>query len=104
MYRLVRQYFIDSVLTAPGLWDGATELTILGGIMINRGKGGDRFMPLLFQTKKQEAGTVVDLYEQTFGPPPDLVPVLGEKNRKLAESFYDYTIETYVGDSLNGKR
>jgi hypothetical protein len=78
---------------APGVWDFAGEVTVLGGIMINRGKGGDRFQPLLFQTRTQEAGSTVDLYEQTFGQLPDLTPALGE-GQALVDEFFDYDLET----------
>lgn len=93
MYSLVREFFIDELLLAPGVWDFAGEVTVLGGIMINRGKGGDRFQPLLFQTRTQEAGSTVDLYEQTFGQLPDLTPALGE-GQALVDEFFDYDLET----------
>lgn len=91
MYALVREFFIDEVLTAPGFWDYAEELTVLGGIMVNRGVGGDRFMPLMFQTRRQSPGTVVDLYEEAFGAPPDLYPALG--NAISQDSIYGYKLE-----------
>jgi len=94
MYQLVREFFIDELLSAPGFWDYADEVTVLGGIMVNRGRGGDRFMPLMFQSRQQAAGTSVDLYQQTFGPTPDLRPVFGEANTELADTFYDYDLET----------
>ena len=61
MYQLVREFFIDELLSAPGFWDYADEVTVLGGIMVNRGRGGDRFMPLMFQTRQQAAGSTEDL-------------------------------------------
>ena len=39
----MREYFVDELLTAPGFWDRASEVAVLGGIMVNRGVGGDRF-------------------------------------------------------------
>ena len=51
MYSLVREFFIDELLTAPGFFDFAEEVTVMGGIMVNRGVGGDRFMPLLLQSR-----------------------------------------------------
>merc|ERR1719238_2465262 len=71
MYALVREFFINELLTAPGFWDFAGEVTVLGGIMVNRGVGGDRFMPLMLQSRTQNDGSVVDLYEEAFGPPPE---------------------------------
>lgn len=71
MYALVREFFIDELLTAPGIWDYASEITVLGGIMINRNTGGDRFQPLMLQSRKKEKGTTVDLYSKAFGKPPE---------------------------------
>jgi len=93
MYLIVREFFIDEILSAPGLWDDGEELAVLGGIMINRGKGGDRFMPLMFQSRQQADGTMKDLYRETFGARPDLISVLGEGNRRLADSFNDYDLD-----------
>lgn len=76
MYSIVREFLVNELLTAPGIWDLADEVTVLGGIMINRGKGGDRFMPLMFQSRNPEGigmsgyGTTLDLYEKAFGKPP----------------------------------
>ena len=69
MYAIVREFFCDELLAAKP-FDFATEVTVLGGIMINRGVGGDRFMPLMFQSRKAEKGTVVDHFEEVFGPAP----------------------------------
>jgi len=87
MYCIMREFFVEDLKTASGIWDYADELTVLGGIQINRAKGGDRFMPLMFQTRKKPAGSTVDLFEQTFGPKPDLRVVLGEKNTALGQNF-----------------
>ena len=87
MYCIMREFFVLDLKTAPGIWDYANELTVLGGIQINRDKGGDRFMPLMFQTRKKPAGSTVDLFEETFGPKPDLSVVLGEKNIVLRKTF-----------------
>jgi len=94
MYGLAREYFVDEVLKAtPGIWDYADELTVMGGIMVNRPEGGDRFMPLMFQTRSPEAGSTVDLYDETFGTRPDLTRVL-QNDPVLALKFYDYDLET----------
>jgi len=77
MYILAREYFVTQLLNAGGFWDDATEVTVLGGIQINRAVGGDRFMPLMMQSRQQKEGTVVDLYETTFGRAPDLSDALG---------------------------
>ena len=71
MYALVREFIVDEILTAPGVWDDANEVCVLGGIMANQADGyGDRFVPLMFQKREEEAGTTVDLFESTFGPRP----------------------------------
>ena len=76
MYCLVREFFIDELLTAPGFFDFASEVTVLGGIMVNRGVGGDRFMPLLLQSRGKEDGTAKDMFKEAFGPPQDLLGAL----------------------------
>lgn len=91
MYALVREFFIDEVLSAPGFWDYAEELTVMGGIMVNRGVGGDRFMPLMFQTRGKDAGSVKDLFEEAFGPYPDLYSALGTAINQ--EEIYGYKLE-----------
>jgi hypothetical protein len=87
MYQIMREFFVLELKSADGIWDYADELTVLGGIQINRASGGDRFMPLMFQTRKQPAGTTVDLFADTFGGPPDLRVPLGEKNVELSTTF-----------------
>ena len=87
MYSIMREFFVLELKTAPAIWDYADELTVLGGIQINRDIGGDRFVPLMFQTRKQREGSTVDLFEATFGPKPDLSTVLGKTNLKLRQDF-----------------
>ena len=67
MYAIVREYFVNELNNAPGLWDYAKEVTVLGGIMVNRAVGGDQFMPLMLQSRTQAPGSVVDLYDEAFG-------------------------------------
>ena len=81
MFVLQKEFFVKDLKEAPAIWDFADELTILGGIQINRAKGGDRFMPLIFQTRKKEEGTTVDLFPETFGRTPDLSEVIGGPER-----------------------
>ena len=52
-----------------------------------RAVGGDRFMPLMFQTRKKPEGSTVDLFEETFGTKDDLRTVLGEANTELWQNF-----------------
>ena len=93
MYALVREFFIDELLTAPGIWDYASEITVLGGIMVNRGVGGDRFQPLMLQSRKQETGTTVDLYSKTFGKPDE--KKLNELLLGSIPDLFAYDLETY---------
>jgi hypothetical protein len=93
MYALVREFFVDEVLSSPGFWDFANELTVLGGIMVNRGVGGDRFMPLMLQSRTKQDGSVNDLYQEAFGAPPEaqLRQVLAGSNIDL----FSYKLDTY---------
>ena len=52
-------------------------------IQINRASFGDRFLPLMFQTRKKAEGSTVDLFAETFGPQPNLTAGLGEANRDV---------------------
>jgi len=63
------------------VWDWATEIAIVGGVMINRKSGGDFFQPLSFELRTQflSDGPPTDVYTETFGTKPDLVPILGSK-------------------------
>jgi hypothetical protein len=93
MYSLVREFFIDELLTAPGFFDFAEEVTVLGGIMVNRGVGGDRFMPLLLQQRCKEEGTSKDLFGEVFGAKPDLSTALGGGISNA--DIFDYSIDSF---------
>jgi len=93
MYSLVREFFIDELLTAPGFFDFAEEVTVLGGIMVNRGVGGDRFMPLLLQTRGKEDGTSKDLFGEVFGAKPDLSTALGGGISNA--DIFDYNLDSF---------
>jgi len=99
MFALIREFFINQILTANGVYDEAKEIAVLGGIMVNRAEGGDRFVPLMFQTRTDQPDSSMDIYESAFGPPPDLSYVLGKKG---AEGFYDYNLDT-LSTSRSGK-
>jgi len=90
MYSIVREYFINELLKAD-VFDFANEVTVLGGIMVNRGQGGDRFQPLMFQSATKEEGSAVDLFEETFGPKPvkAVQDVIGSNNINV----FDYSIK-----------
>jgi hypothetical protein len=76
MYAIVRELLDACIAQTPDVWKWASEVSVVGGIIINRRKGGDFFQPLSFQTCT-EGAPPVDLFEQTFGKKPDLRQVLG---------------------------
>ena len=82
MYTIVRDLLDDCIKETSDVWDWATEVAIVGGIMINRRIGGDFFQPLSFElrTKQLQYLTPSDLFAETFGAKPDLVPILGSQN------------------------
>lgn len=98
MYALIREFVVDTVLSA-NLFDYGEEMTVLGGIQVNRASGGDVFMPMMLQTRGKEEGTTVDLYEETFGAPPEtkLREVLAGSNIDL----YDYKLAKSVQPAVN---
>ena len=82
MYTIVRDLLDDCIKETSDVWDWATEVAIVGGIMINRRIGGDFFQPLSFElrTKQLQYLTPSDLFAETFGAKPDLVPILGSQD------------------------
>jgi len=79
MYVMIRDFFVDDILPGADYWDDVSEIAVLGGIMVNRAKGGDRFMPLMFQTRTDRPNSAKDLYTEAFGPLPDLEMALGSR-------------------------
>ena len=75
-WRIVRDKLDACIAQTPDTWDYATEVALVGGIIINRYKGGDFFQPLCFESRSRDAPPV-DLFEQAFGKKPDLTPILG---------------------------
>lgn len=53
----------------PAFWDNVQEITLLGGIVINRGMSEDWFQPLKFETLSKKGKLIqrVDLLETAFG-------------------------------------
>ena len=78
MYTIVRDLLDDCIKETSDVWDWATEVAIVGGIMINRRIGGDFFQPLSFELRTNL--TTSDLFAETFGAKPDLVPILGSQD------------------------
>ena len=87
MYDVVRKLIDSCITNTDDVWDWATEVAVVGGVMINRHKGGDFFQPLSFEALRPRGETSVDLYEQAFGKRPDLTTVLG--SRAAMASLYD---------------
>uniref|UniRef100_A0A7S2GC82 Limiting CO2-inducible protein B/C beta carbonyic anhydrase domain-containing protein n=1 Tax=Haptolina brevifila TaxID=156173 RepID=A0A7S2GC82_9EUKA len=76
MYGIVRDLLEQCIKDTDDVWDWATEVAIVGGIIINRRTGGDFFQPLSFEARTRNAPPQ-DLFVEAFGPRPDLVPILG---------------------------
>lgn len=49
MYAIVRDKLDSCISNTADVWDYATEVAVIGGIMINRDVGGDFFQPLSFE-------------------------------------------------------
>ena len=76
MFAIIRDLMYSIIQQTADLHDYAAEVSVVGGIIINRRKGGDFFQPLSFETCKN-GEPPVDLFEETFGPRPDLTVILG---------------------------
>ncbi len=77
MYDIVWQIMkgeVEAFSTKKGFWDKISEVTLLGGIVINRGHGerleggDDLFQPLLLTTVSEKGET--NIYQQVFGDLP----------------------------------
>jgi len=86
MYGIIRELITACITQTPDLFENASEVAVLGGVIINRRKGGDFFQPLSFETRhrcaKSDGITVdapIDLFEEAFGPRPDILPVMGSE-------------------------
>lgn len=87
MYGIIRELITACITETPDLFDFATEVAVVGGVMINRRKGGDFFQPLSFETStKGEAP--IDLFEEAFGARPNLLPIMGSKSALNRASLY----------------
>ncbi len=68
---LIQKEVERGISKKSNFWDRVTEVTMMGGIIINRGHGGgesgdDYFQPLMMKTLVR-GGEVVDLYGEVFG-------------------------------------
>ncbi|KAL3786176.1 hypothetical protein ACHAW5_008468 [Stephanodiscus triporus] len=87
MYGIIRELIAACIVETADLFDYATEVAVVGGIMINRRKGGDFFQPLSFETRRK-GGAPVDLFEEAFGDRPNLLPIIGSKAAMARASLY----------------
>jgi hypothetical protein len=71
VYDLIRTLVVDEIVSLPSFWDGASEVTLVGGIMINRASE-DRFQPLLFE-RRAENGATEDLFKEVTNAPHPIV-------------------------------
>ena len=68
---LIQKEVAASIAKKSDFWDRVTEVTMMGGIVINRGHGSgteggdDYFQPLMMKTLVK--GGDVDLYKEVFG-------------------------------------
>ena len=63
--------------------------------MINRAEGGDRFLPLNFETRTKGIGAVdstVDLFSEAFGVRSDLTQALGSYG-KAAKAYTPLSLD-----------
>lgn len=81
LYAIIRDKICDCVNQTPELWEFTNEVALVGGVMINRHKGGDFFQPLSFESRTKDENGVkrTDLYESAFGKRADLSSVLGSE-------------------------
>lgn len=84
MYTIVRDLLDNCIKETPDVWEWCSEYAIVGGIMVNRRTGGDFFQPLDFVLHRPGDTPPVDLFEQAFGPKPNLLPVLGSEEAAKA--------------------
>eukprot|EP00957_Ditylum_brightwellii_P024217 1826703-Ditylum_brightwellii.AAC.1 len=85
MYGIIQELITACITQTPDLFQNASEVAVVGGIMINRRKGGDFFQPLSFETRKRSSSSnpepeaPIDLFEEAFGKRPNLREVMGSE-------------------------
>ena len=114
MYGIIRELITSEITSTPELFDLANEVAVVGGIMINRRKGGesffkvmynsylmsfsltlflniiqigDFFQPISFETRRKDEAPV-DLFEDAFGNRPNLLPIIGSQEALTRASLY----------------
>ena len=82
MYGIIRELIQACIVETKDLFDCASEVAVVGGIMVNRRKGGDFFQPLSFESLTREQSAPEDLFEEAFGKKPDLLKIMGSQEAK----------------------
>jgi len=101
MYTIVRDLLDNCFTGTEDVWEWVTEVSIVGGIMINRKSGGDFFQPLSFELRTQaeddeddvRVDAVEDLFVTAFGPRPDLREALGSEEPAKAVLYPSGSVE-----------
>lgn len=88
MYGIIRELITSCIVETKDLFECASEVAVVGGIMINRRKGGDFFQPLSFETMKKGGKAPENLFLEAFGKRPDLLPVMGSIEAMERASLY----------------
>lgn len=86
MYGIIRELITACITQTNETFDYASEVAVVGGVIINRNKGGDFFQPLSFESRRKGEAPV-DLFEETFGERPDLLSVLGSDDAMTRSSI-----------------
>lgn len=88
MYGIIRELITEEIVDTPEIFDLIQEIAVVGGVMINRRKGGDFFQPLSFETRSRGEAQSTDLFEEAFGDRPNLLPVMGSADAMARASLY----------------
>lgn len=70
--KLIQKQVDVSISKSSNFWDSVTEVTLMGGIVVNRGhgtgtEGGDDFFKPMMMKTITKAGAEIDLYPEVFG-------------------------------------
>jgi hypothetical protein len=86
MYGIIRELITACITQTSDTFDYASKIAVVGGVIINRRKGGDFFQSLSFESRRK-GEPPVDLFEETFGERHDLLPVLGSEDAMTRASM-----------------
>ena len=93
---------IQSAISNPDFWTKANEITLVGGVVINRDHiagGEDAFQPLYFKSFNKEGE--VDLYEKVFG---DLkaTTIVSKEPESTTTKTVEASFQQYVSGVVTG--